>query len=149
MVVGVISTARNRGNLCLIMGPVWFRVMLCLRLLTAFLPRNYRVNYMSSGCVIVVWRKNLHRPPPLGGGRQSAQMDNTNLQRGQRVRVHVRGNAKTAIVLKVPPWTETIAGTQIQHEDKALVQYPGTSIDGGNLFADISEAIPLQDIEVP
>lgn len=76
-------------------------------------------------------------------------MSTTNLRPGQRVRVHVRGGVKDAIVRKVPPWTENIAGKEVQHEDKALVQYPGTSIDGGTFFADISETIPVEDIDVP
>lgn len=74
--------------------------------------------------------------------------DASQLRRGQKVTVHVRGKEKTAIVRKIPPYTETVMGEEREVTDKAMVQYPNTSIDGGNFFADISEAIPLEDIEV-
>lgn len=57
-------------------------------------------------------------------------------------------DSKEAVIKKLPPWSETVVGEEHEHTEKALVAYPGTSIDGGNLFADITEAIHLDNIEV-
>lgn len=76
-------------------------------------------------------------------------MDASNLRRGSRVVVNhgePRGT-KEAVVLKVPPFEDTVCGETRTVTDEVMVQYPGTSIDGGNFFADISEIVSLDIVE--
>lgn len=77
-------------------------------------------------------------------------MPHTDLRPGQRVTVTVRGRAREAIVRKVPPFEDAIPGGGGETEtvtDGVLVQYPGTSIDDGNFFADITEVVDLEDVD--
>lgn len=76
-------------------------------------------------------------------------MDANDLRRGQRVIVTYDSehrDDKEAIVRRVPPWTETVVGNEVEHTDEVDVQYPNTSIDGGDFFADISEAVPVENV---
>lgn len=79
--------------------------------------------------------------------------DPSDLVSGQMVKVllprHVEygdGDPRDARVLKVPPFDETVVGETRTVEDEVRVQYPNTSIDGGNLFGDIQENVPLDAI---
>lgn len=76
-------------------------------------------------------------------------MDKSQLRRGLRVIVdhgEPRGR-KEAIVIKVPPFEDSVCGKTRTHTDDVMVQYPGTSIDGGNFFADMSEIVSLDIVE--
>lgn len=77
-------------------------------------------------------------------------MNPDELRPGQRVLVNHGGARGTsgAVVVELPPWSETVAGERVEHTDEVLVQYPNTSIDGGTFFGDMREAVELSKIEV-
>ena len=54
---------------------------------------------------------------------------------------------REAIVLEAPPYTEIVCGNEVTHTDKVLVQYPGTSLDGGGLFGDMQENVSIEKVE--
>lgn len=60
-------------------------------------------------------------------------------------RGEVRGK-KEAVVRKVPPFEDTVAGETSTVTDAVMVQYPNTSLDGGNFFGDMQEKVPLEDV---
>jgi len=76
-------------------------------------------------------------------------MKASDLRKGQRVIVdngEVRGKNE-AVVIKLPPWTETWDGEEYEKTDQVMVKYPNTSLDGeGGLFGDMQEAIDLEDV---
>lgn len=74
--------------------------------------------------------------------------DRSELSEGQRVTTTHRGREKEAIVRKVPPFTEDICGDEVERTDSVRVQYPNTSLDGGDFFGDIQETVALENIEV-
>lgn len=77
-------------------------------------------------------------------------MNANELRPGKKVRVTFPDlsprDDRDAVVVKVPPFTENIAGEKREVTDAALVQFPGTSL-GREGFDDIAERIPLERIE--
>jgi hypothetical protein len=68
------------------------------------------------------------------------------LHPGDRVVVAPRSEEKKAVVVRVPPFTENVCGTEYERTESVMVEYPNTSFDGGDLFGNMRERIEARDV---